>query len=260
MSNVHLEFFLPHCIATSSRNDVGDQANQKLAAFVVATNSSVVYSLGKNGRSALHTACLMGDCYFVKMATDKCEEDSPLDLWCKDAGWTPLHYAVAAANVEAVEDLLMLECEVDSLTDESLTCRARYANTFWMLQCRFVLVVFSLIHSLYIYSTGEGITARELAEILALGKQDQEIETQGNALEEAIQLYASNKADKKRYLRIMKTIASRLKQVEENGYEPPDWIFADKDDAEVEKEELKNGARPLARMERASVKRRKRNK
>jgi hypothetical protein len=96
--------------------------------------------------------------------------------------------------------------------------------------------VVSFIHYPFIHSTGEGITARELAEILALGKQDQDIETQGNALEEAIQLYASNKADKKRYLRIMKTIAARLKQVEENGYEPPDWIFADKDDAEGEKE------------------------
>lgn len=94
--------------------------------------------------------------------------------------------------------------------------------------------IFSYFHLLY--STGDGITARELADILASGKQDCEIETQGNALEEATKLYASNKEDKKRYLRVMKNIAQRLKEVEENGYEPPAWIFADHDE-EVEDEE-----------------------
>jgi hypothetical protein len=119
--------------------------------------------------------------------------------------------------------------------------------------------VVSFIHCPFIHSTGEGITARELAEILALGKQDQDIETQGNALEEAIQLYASNKADKKRYLRIMKTIAARL-----NKWRRMDMNhqtgFLQIRMMQKAKRKQKSGARPLVRMERASEKRRKRNK
>jgi len=72
----------------------------------------------------------------------------------------------------------------------------------------------------YTFSDGEGITARELAEIIASGKQDDQIETQGVALEEAMERYASNKSERKRYLRVMKAMVERLRHVEENGYEP----------------------------------------
>lgn len=122
---VHLEFLLPHCIAKSERGE-GDQACQKLAAHVIGLSVSVAFSIGRNGRSALHTACFVGDCYFVKLVTDNADEDSPLNLLCKDSGWTPLHYAVAAACPEAMEELLILGCNVDVRTDETLTCRTRY--------------------------------------------------------------------------------------------------------------------------------------
>jgi ankyrin repeat protein len=122
---VHLEFLLPHCIATSKR-DEGDEACQKLATYVISMSVSVAFTIGRNGRSALHNACFVGDCFFVKVVTDKSQQDSPLDLLCKDSGWTPLHYAVAAACPEAMEELLIVGCDYDTCTDESLTCRARY--------------------------------------------------------------------------------------------------------------------------------------
>lgn len=123
----HLEFLLPHCIATSKR-DEGDEACQKLATYVITMSVSVAFTIGRNGRSALHNACFVGDCFFVKVVTDKSQQDSPLDLLCKDSGWTPLHYAVAAGCPEAMEELLIVGCDFDTCTDESLTCRARYVE------------------------------------------------------------------------------------------------------------------------------------
>ena len=130
---VHLEFLLPHCIAKSGPNEgeLGDQACQKLAAYVVNMSVSVVFSIGRNGRNALHTACFMGDCYFVKLVTNHAADipTACLDLLCKDSGWTALHYAVISGSQEAVEALLVAGCNISTRTDESLTCRARYERS-----------------------------------------------------------------------------------------------------------------------------------
>lgn len=123
----HLEFLLPHCIAPSGKNE-GDKACQKLATYVITTDVSVAYAIGRNGRSALHTACFEGDYFFVKLATDKAREESPLDLLCKDSGWTPLHYAVVAGCQETMDEMVLVNCDYEAKTDASLTCRTRYVN------------------------------------------------------------------------------------------------------------------------------------
>lgn len=89
---------------------------------------------------------------------------------------------------------------------------------------------------LYSFSNGEGLTALELAEIIASGKQNDEIETQGAALEEAMQRHASNKADRKRYLRTMKSMVERLRYVEETGMTPHDEVETESSKNEGEKQ------------------------
>lgn len=83
------------------------------------------------------------------------------------------------------------------------------------------------------------MTASELAEIIVSGKQHDEIETQGAALEEVMQRYASTKNDKKCYLRILKSMVERLRHVEENGYEPPAPAADNIVEADDDEEELK---------------------
>jgi hypothetical protein len=65
-------------------------------------------------------------------------------------------------------------------------------------------------------SDGKGITARELAEILVSGKQDDEIETQGEALQEAKERYVKTPE----FLCVLQTMVEKLKDVETNGYAP----------------------------------------
>lgn len=96
---------------------------------------------------------------------------------------------------------------------------------------------FSLLVLTLYDSNGEGITARELAEIISSGEQDDEIETQGNALEEAMQRYACNKGEKKTYLRTVKSMAERLKDCEENGYAPP--MPTPSESSEADEEDVK---------------------
>jgi flagellar biosynthesis GTPase FlhF len=116
--DAHLESLLPHC------NSSQEEASQLLAAFIVNQSCKVVLIPGKNGRNALHTACLNTDSYFVKLVVQQ-QRGVELDSLCHDSGWTPLHYAVASGSLEIMELLLAAGANVKTCTDDSQTYRSR---------------------------------------------------------------------------------------------------------------------------------------
>jgi flagellar biosynthesis GTPase FlhF len=116
--DTHLEFLLPQCMSSQ------EEASQMLAAFIVNKSCKVVFAIGKNGRNALHTACLNADSYFVKLVLEQ-QGGGELDSLCQDSGWSPLHYAVASGSFEIVELLLAAGANVNTCTENYQTCRAR---------------------------------------------------------------------------------------------------------------------------------------
>lgn len=117
--DAHLESLLPHC------NSSQEEASQLLAAFIINQSCKVVFIPGKNGRNALHTACLNGDLYFVKLVVQHQQQGGELDNLCQDSGWTPLHYSVASGSLEIMKLLLAAGANVKTCTKDSQTCRAR---------------------------------------------------------------------------------------------------------------------------------------
>lgn len=116
--DTHLEFLLPHCMPSQ------EEASRMLAAFIVNKSCKVVFAIGKNGRNALHTACLNADSYFVKLVVEQ-QVGGELDSLCHDSGWSPLHYAVASGSFDILEMLLAAGANVNTCTEDSLTYRAR---------------------------------------------------------------------------------------------------------------------------------------
>lgn len=116
--DTHLEYLLPHCMSSQ------EEASQMLAAFIVNMSYKVVFVIGKNGRNALHTACLNANSYFVKLVLEQQVGDE-LDSLCRDSGWSPLHYAVASGSFDTLELLLAAGANVKTYTEKSQTCRAR---------------------------------------------------------------------------------------------------------------------------------------
>lgn len=121
-------WLLSSCIATS-RNGKAEEGESrcKLGSFVMTMSLDVIFNLRQDGRSALHTACLVGDYYFVKLLTEKIKEENIqeqfcLDFHCGDLGWSPLHYAAAAGWNDVVELLLASRCDFEFETDPKLTC------------------------------------------------------------------------------------------------------------------------------------------
>ena len=112
-------WLLSSCIATS-RNGKAEEGESrcKLGSFVMTMSLDVIFNLRQDGRSALHTACLVGDYYFVKLLTEKIKEENIqeqfcLDFHCGDLGWSPLHYAAAAGWNDVVELLLASRCDFE---------------------------------------------------------------------------------------------------------------------------------------------------
>jgi hypothetical protein len=117
--DAHLESLLPHCHSSQ------EEASQLLAAFIVNQSCKVVFIPEKNGRNALHTACLNANFYFVKLVVQHQQQGGELDSLCHDSGWTPLHYSVASGSLEIMKLLLAAGANVKTCTKDSQTCRAR---------------------------------------------------------------------------------------------------------------------------------------
>lgn len=85
-------------------------------------------------------------------------------------------------------------------------------------------------------SDGEGVTARELAELIFKGKHDKVLETHGNALQEVITQYMSSTTERNQFLGLLQGIIQRLINVEQNGYRGPrdaDYIVSEQSNREL---------------------------
>lgn len=126
----HLESLLSYAIDAESSTLHEKEASPRnlLASYIVDNSLAVVLTpSSKNGRTALHTACLEKDVYFVNLVLERAKQEnvSCLELYCQDSGWTPLHCAVAAGSSVIVELLLAAGASVATRTDESQTYRTR---------------------------------------------------------------------------------------------------------------------------------------
>ena len=130
--NQNMAWLLPSCVAKS--RDVKPKEREtrtKLGIFVIRMAFHVVFTPRQDRRSALHTACIVGDFSFVKLVTErvvKDEQKKNLDTLCDDMGWTPLHYAAVSGWSDIVELLLGSGCDVRAHTDPHLTCFLRYVS------------------------------------------------------------------------------------------------------------------------------------
>jgi hypothetical protein len=131
----HLEFLLPNSIAKSrAQLNRGQEARELLASYILTSDIPIAFTPLRNGRTALHTACFLGDVHFVQLVLDKVAtyEDSEcllpesyLNTTCEDSGWSPLHYAALSGSLAVVEALLCGGCKVDTITDDTHTWRIR---------------------------------------------------------------------------------------------------------------------------------------
>jgi hypothetical protein len=140
-----LDWFLPNVLQKYNVEALGkipfenNKARELLAKYIMNVSFDTVCIPGMNMlRNALHTAAYYNDVDFVRWIIEgkekegakySCEEENPysdcLDALCDDAGWTPLHYAVAAGSVGVVEMLLEAGCNIRGRSDNELTCLMR---------------------------------------------------------------------------------------------------------------------------------------
>lgn len=85
------------------------------------------------------------------------------------------------------------------------------------------------------FSNGKGISARELADVMAKETEDRLLETHGLAIQEALS-YFSSKSDRRKFRKILDRMVERLKSVEQHGYSP--WSL-ESDSEESEEEQTK---------------------
>eukprot|EP00559_Dactyliosolen_fragilissimus_P005255 CAMPEP_0184861856 /NCGR_PEP_ID=MMETSP0580-20130426/6444_1 /TAXON_ID=1118495 /ORGANISM="Dactyliosolen fragilissimus" /LENGTH=1788 /DNA_ID=CAMNT_0027359503 /DNA_START=40 /DNA_END=5403 /DNA_ORIENTATION=+ len=237
----NMEWLLPSCIAKEKRNicdlnqvnnanthrydwnDNGHQetARYRLSAYVMRLCFSVVFTPGKNGRSAVHVASFAGDVNFVRLVVEQkrqiekdCNDNdyhnkfkagnesrdmnnvaaNCLDAQCRDAGWTPLHFAVAGGWIDVAEVLMAGGCNIQTKSNPALTS--------------------------YI-SNGKGLTPRELAEVIKSENYANTIRCKGEALNETIQNVNDHKKDEN--CAVIDTsqrdiLLQRLTDIEQNGY------------------------------------------
>jgi len=211
-----LEWFLPNCLQKYS-NDWGEipfpnnAAREKLSKYILSISSNIFHQPCLNQvRSAVHEAAYNNDPSFIrwiiesKTETKKQKTKSSekllvmdyLETLCYDGGWTPLHYAVAAGSESVVELLLENGCDVHARTDPNLMS--------------------------YV-STGEGITARELASYLQCDNEDDELTCNGDILDEVLEsrIFGAPPSYRDSFMEILSILQERLEDVEINGYSPP---------------------------------------
>ena len=131
----HLEFLLPNSIAKNRASlGRGCEARERLANYILSTDVPIAFTPLRNGRTALHTACFVGDAQFVRLVLEKMVTyvdkdsllpESYLDTTCEDSGWAPLHYAAVSGSHAILETLLAGGCNTSVVTDDSHTWRIR---------------------------------------------------------------------------------------------------------------------------------------
>jgi Ankyrin repeats (3 copies) len=209
----------------------GGVETRLLLALYICQEFSVQHFLlpGRNGRSALHTACMMGDLSILQLILDKAVEQlNPPTVYaailqpCQDSGWNSLHYAVSTGSLRVVQCVLqgLNACSSDGE------------------QCDLQKAIQSMSNDTLSWKRGEpqqGITVQHLAVALMSYEPETMIETHGMALQE-ISNYRlrSNKSsmDPTVYVTMLSQITIHLILIQSLGYTP----LTEEDIVRVERE------------------------
>ena len=200
------EELVPLCVP-KSRSLKGSESRYILTKYLLFEQGpNCMFSIGRNGRSGVHTACLHGDISTLKLVfaearkvlSGEALEDLLLEP-CQDSGWTPLHYAAASGNLKLVETILAASCDDDTV--KILCCATTNSMQTWKK------------------GANKGITPTYLAEAIVSGKSDKLIETHGMALQDCLDhnKAASNSSSHSNlYMHLTGFIYARLLLVEES--------------------------------------------
>jgi hypothetical protein len=129
----HFEFLIPNAVP-KSRDQVeeGSEARLILAGFVLKNDFALAFQPLRNGRTALHSACMHGDIGLCNLILDHLKDqgnsndvDFSLEMKCSDSGLTPLAYAASFGFVEVVEALLAAGAQIGTWMDKSGTSKKR---------------------------------------------------------------------------------------------------------------------------------------
>eukprot|EP00984_Skeletonema_dohrnii_P019195 scaffold9118_cov139-Skeletonema_dohrnii-CCMP3373.AAC.4 len=207
-----LNWFLPNCLQKyQTRGGASfdalpfefNVARELLAKYILSTSFDVFREpVPTYSRTCIHSAAYANDVDFIKWVLQSSNDNEKgfLETPCTDAGWTPLHYATAGGAKSALELLMAEKCNVKARSNPSLTCFRTFTP----------------------YQSSNGLTARELAVVLQAGAVDDDLTSKAAILDEIVDKRIVNvtAADKTSYMRILKAIEERLKEVEKNGYWP----------------------------------------
>ena len=144
----HMDWFLANCLQKYQNIEFripqeqpfpNNSARECLAKLILSTSSNVVLLQGPGvkSRNAIHSAAYRNDADFIKWVIETCCGDNEsdkkqyLESLCEDAGWAPLHYAIAGGSEDVVELLLANGCAVQTRTDRDLTCFNRYVHVLF---------------------------------------------------------------------------------------------------------------------------------
>ena len=188
----------------SNKDDVLDEARFKLSLYIMSMSFHVILlPVLRNGKSAFHVACAMGDVKFVYLTLQQHrQQNSEIKIHepCSNSGWTPLHYAAAYGWFSVVE-LLLSSYQKSTKKNDGI-----------------ILPITD--HSLtnYKHEQSKGVTVRDLLEcILYSNIQEPSINCRGDALQEVL---TDDHTNHNLYIENLKTIKDRILQVERNGYSP----------------------------------------
>ena len=211
-----LNWFLPNCLQNYQTRGASfdtlpfefNVARELLAKYIISISFDVFRQpVPTLSRTSIHSAAYANDVDFIKwvLYSSKDNEKDFLETPCTDAGWTPLHYATAGGAKSVLELLMAEKCNVKARSNPSLTC----FRTFTLRET-------------HAYQSSNGLTARELAVVLQAGAVDDDLTSKAAILDEIVdkRIVEASAADKSSYMRILKSIEERLKEVEKNGYYP----------------------------------------
>ncbi|KAL9180557.1 hypothetical protein ACHAXT_011010 [Thalassiosira profunda] len=200
-----LGWFLPRCLQkypprashSSGAPCAANPAREALAKYVMATSFDAVLLQSSLKRNALHSAAYHNDADFLSWVAEasKNPDDSSeerrsgknyLEEHCHDAGWTPLHYAVAGGSAAALEILLAAGADARQ-------------------------------------TTLRGATARDLAAMLQNGGSRGECACDADMVDEIVEarIHKASEAERAGYVQLLEAMGERLGDVADNGYSPP---------------------------------------
>lgn len=219
----HLEFLVPLAVPKNAASLKGRETRMLLAKYLLQDFSpTYFFTPGRNGRSAVHMACLSADYPVLKMIVEKARKEWAPDMLCgalleacQDSGWTPLHYAVSSGSMRTIETLLKA-CGDKNLVKQLVQTLTSDTHT-WKR------------------GSNRGVTALSLAEALMSCKPGKMIETHGMALEESVshhKLTHGVGAEASLYVQQLAALSKRLIQIETLGYS----ALHEKDIARFERE------------------------